>query len=271
MKNSTNKIIATLFLFLSFNIFSQTTISYDKKYVIGNLEVAEASISDHGISLNISEVDTRNKDYDGNNVKPHYKIIVDVNSLKNIKFPIKASDSVMFNTTSLQQNLNYNLRADKFINSSKGKKADLDAKKLRKKAASKQERIKALSKRVANGDMSALKEIEKISKELTNDAQNVVKQINIKEEKGKSTFDLVFIDSKAQVENKLLVGHIYIKEFNKNRFVAVFSGKFITECLNRKEDCKKEKSNLVPQIEVLKEGNVNGQINVSLKKVHDDR
>lgn len=271
MKNTTNKFVAILFLFLSFSIFSQTTISYDKKYIVGNLEVAEASISDKGISLILSEVDTRNKDYDGNNVKPHYKIIVDVNSLSNLKFPIKASDSVMLNTTSLQQNLNFNLKAEKFANSSKGKKLDVDAKKLRKKAASKQERIKALSKRVANGDMTALKEIEKISKELTNEAENIVNQVDVKEEKEKSTFGLSFIDTKSQVESRLLAGHIYIKEFNKNRFVAVFSGKFITECASNKKKCEKKKSTLIPQIKLLKEGDVKGQINVSLKKVHDDR
>ena len=271
MKKSTNKTTALLFLFLSFNIFSQTTISYDKKFFIGNLEVAEASISDKGISLILSEVDTRNKDYDGNKVKPHYKIILDVNSLRNLKFPINPTDSVMFNTTSLQQNLNFNLKADKFVNSSKGKRVDLDAKKLRQKAASKQERLKVLSKRVANGDMSAIKEIEKISKELTNESENIVKKVDIKEDKEKSTFDLVFIDTKSQVENKLLAGNIYIKTFNKNIFVAEFSGKFITECLSKNEKCEKKDSNLVPKLKILKEGNVKGQLNVSLKKVHDDR
>ena len=271
MKKSVYKTLTILFLLLSFNFYSQITISYGKNYTFSNLEVAEASVSDKGISLLISEVDTRNLDYDGSKVKPHYKLLIDVNSLKNLKFPITPTDSVMFNTTSLQQNLNFNLKADKYLKGAKGKKLDLDAKKLKQKAASKQERINALSKRVANGDMSAMKELQKITSEMASDAENIAKRVTLKEEKDKATFDLVFIDNKSFVENKLLAGKIYIKEFSKNKFIAEFSGKFITECLDKKQDCKKQKSKLIPQIKIYKEGEVKGQISVSLKKVNDDR
>ena len=273
MKTTFLKFATLLFLFLSINFYAQTNISYDTNYLFGNLEVAEASLSDKAISLIISEVDTRNgNDKDGiNNIKPHYKIILDVNSLYKLKFPITAKDSIMFSTTSLQQNLKFNLKVDKFVKSSKGKKVDIDAKTLKKKAASKQEKIKLLSERIAKGDMSAMKELEKITNELVSDSENIMNQIDVKEEKEKSTFDLVFIDTKSLVKNDLLVGTIYIKEFNKNAFVAEFSGKFITECLSQKADCKQKTSNLIPQIKTHKEGNVKGVINVSLKKMFDNR
>lgn len=270
MKKLTNLTLSILLLCISNLIFSQT-ITYDKNYSFTNLEVAQASLSNKGISLILSEVDTRNLDYDGSKVKPHYRLIIDVDALYKLPFPIKPSDSVRFYTTQLQTDLNYNLKVDKFLKSSKGKKAKFDAEKLKKKAQSKQARIKALSKRVANGDMSAMKELEKITQELTNESEDIADRVNIKEETEKSTFDLVFLDYKTQVENKLLSGYIYIKEFSKNRFVATFSGKFISECLSKNLECNKKQSNLVPEIKILKEGDVRGTISVPLKKVFDDR
>lgn len=259
-------------LLFSSSVFGQISIKYDKNYTFKNLALAEASISKKGISIGLSEIKVNNgQEQDNAELPPYYQLFLNVDAIRAIKFPIKPTDSIFFTETLLQQNLKLNIEQEKFIKGLEKKGTQDKADALKEKAKSKKQQIEALKKRLMNGDMSAMTELEKITNELTKEGESITNDLSYEEKEQGSNFELTFIDTKDFLENRLLSGYIYIKEFTEEKFVAEFSGNFITECLPRKTNCESKKSRFVPQTKVFKEGKVSGSINITLIEFRDDR
>ena len=284
--NTVIKVFAGLFLTISSLGFSQQTIIANGYNFNSNLEIAEAQISNETIMLQLFEIDKFNPKYATDNCSdcPDGKsLVLDINFNRGFKFPITEKDSVFVKVSDLQNSLNeFN------FNSKEVKKAE-NSRDLSQESQLTQDaeaiKIKGMeiAKLMQEGKITpqeAEKQLLALTQQLSNDLdKSSASNIEVKDYKESSVYGFSFYNNETLTETKPYSGYLYIKEFNKERFVAEYNGEVIEQCIEKRaaqsseeeKKCKSVSSQYLPDAKVLSEQSGRVYIDISIKAFFDNR
>lgn len=269
--------------------FSQQNVTINSSTFKTNLEIAEAQISKETMMLKLYEIDKFNPKYEMDNCTecPDGKSLgMDIDFKRGFKFPIEEKDSVFVRYTYMQQGLaeqNFNERElvnfEQSRNKTEEKQLQMDAETIKAKSAeiSKQMMAGKISPEEAQKQMMAL--VEPRLKALDN--SDTFKNIDNIGEYDDSTpiFSINFYNNVTLTETEAFSGYLWIKEFNEDRFVAVFRGEYIERCVEKRaaksleeeKKCSAKKSQYLPETGVLNEGSGGMTININIKEFLNNR
>ncbi|AUC16185.1 hypothetical protein BTO06_13890 [Tenacibaculum sp. SZ-18] len=288
------KFIAAVTFLFSVNLgFSQKVI-YDTKS-FGDCEAIEANVSSQKFSIYIAQKELR-EGYGGryelsggqpitDNVNPpnNFVFMMDVNFKNGLKFPIEEKDSVYVSLSNVKKGYDDDMNMRKQIESKNYNRIEKEKQNFEISKKSVQDQIKELTKKFQAGKISTDEFGDKL-KELSDPLLKQVEtsyfgNIAFIEPEEKTTYSINFVNTYEQIESQAFSGILHIKKFNKDELVVSFSGNHMVNCLAKRaatsreeeEKCKANKSCLMKEFYVLREGNVTGNINVKLKKFNDYR
>lgn len=270
--------------------FSQCLIAQQQKVsAIGNrfnsnLEVVQAQISKETISLVLDEVDKSDPKYQTDNCtdcKDGKSLILDIDFKRGFKFPIEETDSVYVNLSNLQESLAEYQFASAEIRKYENSRNRLEENQLKSNAELIKEKSQAISKQLQEGKISpdeAQKQLMALMQPQMDALENstAIKNINnIDEfEENRAIYSMHFYNDETLTEAETYSGYLYIKEFNKERFVAEYRGEVIEQCVEKRaassteeeQKCKSKPSQFLPETGVLSEGSGTIIINVVIKE-----
>ncbi|CAL2057526.1 hypothetical protein [Tenacibaculum sp. 190524A05c] len=288
-------VLITIAFLFSFHLAIGQQMVYDTKS-FGNCETIEANVSPQKFSLYIAEKELREGhggkyELSGGDVtvadnvnRPKNLVFLMEVSFKNgLKFPIEEKDSVYINLSNLKKGYDDDMNMRKQIEGKDFKRIENEKQDLETKKKSVQDQVKELTKKFQEGKISPDefgKKIKELSDPLLKQVENSYSgNVAFIEPEEKTTYSIDFVDTYEQIEGRAFSGILHIKRFNKNEFVASFKGVQMVECLEKRaatsreeeKKCKENRSNLMKEFYVLREGDVKGNINVKLKKFNDYR
>lgn len=289
------KLLITIAFLFSVNLVLSQKVIYDAKS-FGDCEAVEANISPQKFSIYIAQKELR-EGYGGKyelsggdvtvadnvNRPKNLVFLMEVSFKNGFKFPIEEKDSVYVSLSNLKKGYDDDMNMRKQIESKDYNRIEKEKQNLETKKKSVQDQIKELTKKFQAGKIST----DEFGAKLQELSDPLLKQVETSysgniafvEPEEKTTYSIDFVNTYEQIESKAFSGILHIKRFNKNEFVASFSGNHMVDCLekraatSREEEskCKAKKSYLMKEFYVLREGNVKGNINVKLKKFNDYR
>jgi hypothetical protein len=266
--------------------FSQQNIVINGTQFKSNLEIAEAQISKETIMLRFYEIDKFNPKHEMDNCTecPDGKSLdMDIEFNRGFKFPIVETDSVFIRLSNLQQGLteyNHNLGQLEKVKNGVSK---TETNQLRNNAEAIKAKGMEIAKLMQEGKISpqeAEKQLLALTQSFNEDFDNSsVANIETEEYKEKATYAFNFYNNDTLSETQGFSGYLWIKEFNKDRFVAVFRGELIEQCVEKRaaksveeeKKCKAMKSQYLPETGVLSEGSGDMTIIVNIKDFMNNR
>ncbi|MEM6893027.1 MAG: hypothetical protein AAF554_05000 [Bacteroidota bacterium] len=299
MKLSTHYHLAFICLFGIVTIgFSQQKVSYKGKN-FPPAQVLEASIGNTGesFSFHIAEHDmgpngpwakeVRRMESQGIVANPEdapkgYELFLSVSFQNTFKFPIQPEDSVFISVSDFKQGLMEREAFEKDIKGiDKGRLAD-EKNTLQSKKLSIEEKTRAISAQLQAGQISpqeAMKQIEALTNPLLEEVETAyATNIAPEEVEEKTNYSIIFMDTHESTQTHVFEGVLHIITFDKNKLIATLSGKHIVECMDvvRKnspspEACGQVQSSLSPQLQVLREEQVEVNINSTFESFTDNR
>ena len=289
------KVVSLLLFFL----FVQTVVSQKVSYsgeAFGACEAVEASVSKNKFSVYISQHELREGyggkfelsggrlNVDNNNKVPsNLELLMEVEFVNGLKFPITPKDSVYINLSALNKGYRDDMSMMSQINSKDHARVEKERKDFQGKKNGMQEKMKALTKKFQEGKISADefgKKLKALSDPLLKEAQSsYTNSIRFTEAEDATTYSIDFINTYKLIESRAFSGTLYIERFNEKEFVASFNGIQMVDCLEKRaasskeeeKKCKSHRSKYMKEFFVFKEGEVKGTINVKLKKFEDFR
>lgn len=280
------KLVIIIGLLINSLTFSQQNVTINGSTFKTNLEIAEVQISKESIMLRLYEIDKFNPKYEMDNCTdcPDGKSLdMDIEFNRGFKFPIIETDSVFIHVSNLQQGLaeyNHNTgqveKAKNTINQAETNQLQNNAEAIKAKGME-------IAKLMQEGKISpqeAEKQLMEITQSFNEDFDNSsVANIETEDYKEKATYAFSFYNNDTLSETQGFSGYLWIKEFNKDRFVAVFRGDLIEQCVEKQaaksveeeKKCKAKKSQYLPETGVLGEGSGEMTIIVNIKDFMNNR
>ena len=286
--NVKNIYTLVLVAFVAFTINAQQKATVDGNNFKGNMEVAEAQISNQKISLRLSEIDKYKPQYEQDNCDDcadGKSLIMDIDFKRGFKFPITEEDSVYVSLSNLEQSIKeYRFNQGELGELERNRDLSEEAQ-LKNNAEIIKKKSAEISKQMQEGKISPMEAADMITALMKPQEEalmnsTTMKNINaIDEFNDKASYDFMFYNDETLTETVPFAGYIYIKRFNENEFVATYRGKAKTECVAKRAassaeeeaKCGSFKSTILPDTYVLSEGSSSFDIHIKLKKFRDNR
>lgn len=281
------KIVLHLFI-LTIGCFvnAQQNVIINNSTFKQNLEVVEAQISKEKLMINLSEIDKDNPNLQNDNCTecPDGKILLlEVDFKSGFKFPIKETDSVYIRFSKLQENMaekeHTNTQLESYENSrnkSEEERLKTDAEAIKKKG-------NEITKKMIDGKITpdeAQKQMMALMQPYQEDLDNsTLANQNFDEYASKPNYSIYFYNDEVLTTSEAFSGYLYIKEFNKERFVAEYRGEAIEQCVEKRaasskeeeQKCKSITSQYLTDFKLLSEGSGSIFINVNIKEFLNNR
>lgn len=282
-KITTSQIIL---LFCTTLAFAQQKVQVNGVTFKSNLEIAEAQVSAESIMLRLYEIDKFNPKYDMDNCTecPDGKSLdMDIEFNHGFKFPIKETDSVFIRVSNLQQGLAEYKHNSSQVNKAKNTINQTETNQLKTNADAIKAKGMEIAKLMQEGKISpqeAEKQLMALTKSFDEDFENSsVAKVQTEEFEEKATYAFNFYNNDNLSDTQGFSGYLWIKEFNKDRFIAVFRGEFIEQCVEKRaakslgeeKKCKAKQSQYLPETKVLSEGTGSIFIDINIKEFLNNR
>ena len=280
---------STFFLVLfvvSKPIDAQQTVIVNGQPFKSDLEIAEAQISGETIMLRLYEIDKFNPKHEMDNCTEctdGKSLDMDIEFNRGFKFPIEETDSVFIKVSHLQQGLEKHKHDSEQVQNSQNSINNSEVDAMRNKAEVIKEKGMEITKLLQEGKITpqeAEKQLLALTQPFSEDLDNSsVSNIEVKDYKESSVYGFSFYNNETLTETKPFSGYLYIKEFNKERFVAEYRGEMIEQCVEKRaaqsseeeKKCKSVSSQYLPDTKVLSEQSGGVYIDVSIKAFFDNR
>jgi len=273
-------------LFIAHFLSAQNIIKVDSE-IFGNCEVIEAQVSDKSLIVNISEYNMTDFNFENlpNLDQQALVLSIEVANIRGLSFPISPTDNFKVSLSGLQSRLAENKFQIDQVNNQKINAAKLkeEAEGLNSEKKSVEEQSREISQQLMDGKITpdeAAKRIEALSSGLLAKVENSEELNNETQEfDEKTSYTISFYNLEALEHTRLVDGVLNIKVFNEKEFIAEFKGRSVTECLERrstssleeKEKCGSVNSTLLPDTKVLREQQIQGSVNITIKRFEDNR
>lgn len=297
MRNSKVTFFAIVLFSTLMMLSAQQNITYNGK-TFKPAEVIETQIGNSGetLSFTISEIDMspngdwakkilelqrQGKRYSPEDAPQPLSLLLSIDFKRKFKFPITEDDSVYINVSYVKESILENEFNEEEVNKMNSVVSKTDISGLKSDKKSVEEEAKKISKLMQEGKLSpdeAMKKIEALTQPMLNTLENsaIMNQETKEFKENRSTYNILFGDSAANTESIPYKGTLHIIEFNSKRLRANFKGIHFVECTDVKrandpsKPCKKVKTGLYPDHEVLKVENVSIKIDITFKVFLDN-
>lgn len=251
-----------------------------------NLEVVEAQISNEKLFIKLSEIDKDNPNLQKDNCTecPDGKILLlEVDFKRGFKFPIKETDSVYIRFSNLQESMAENNYANNQVESYENSRNKNEEQRLKTDADATKKKGMEISKKLMEGKITpqeAEKQMMALMQPYQEDLDNsTLANQNFDEYASKPNYSIYFYNDEVLTTSEAFSGYLYIKEFNKERFVAEYRGETIEQCVEKRvasskeeeQKCKSITSQYLPDFKLLSEGSGSIFINVNIKEFLNNR
>lgn len=229
-------ILFTFFLAIIGQFLSaQVNYTYDgQSYSFTPAYQAKLNLSPNNVSIDLLEEELPDLDKieDNQDIHHPYRLLLHLENMRS-NFPVSPEDTVILRTTQLEVNLAEQSQATAYVNSNSERVATAKEK-LEAKKKAQEAKMKALMKRIQEGDMSAAEELEKLSQELVVEAQGEINGMGeLNAPVSERFYDFVI---SQPVENNTrwislipTQGTLRVNVLNRNEAVISFSGMAIKQ------------------------------------------
>lgn len=279
----------TFFLILfviSKPIDAQQTVIVNGEPFKSDLEIAEAQISGETIKIRLYEIDKFNPKHEMDNCTEctdGKSLDMDIEFNRGFKFPIEETDSVFIKVSHLQQGLNMHKHDSEQVKNAQNSINNSEVDAMQNKAEVIKEKGREITKQLQEGKITpqeAEKQLLSLTQSFSQDLDNSsINNIEVKDYKESSVYGFSFYNNETLTETKPFSGYLYIKEFNKERFIAEYRGEIIEQCVEKRatqsseeeKKCKSVSSQYLPDAKVLSEGSGSLTINIKIKTFYNNR